>query len=245
MSTAITTAATCFGNPDYRTLDAAQIRLCVSAKYERDVTSLWGRIKDYFLGTCKEDAKVTLFRLAHAETGADQFEAFRRLTDLVAPSRDDLLTWHVSEKPSCAFQIGDFTLPAKQDWMSFAQFGDPGLTLEDKARLLLLMRYNGQQVVTHFHEFGVGAMLDRNADSVLHAQSVFLANAPELCHALAVLGLHRNDEHGNFADDLNQTVERVLDRTVNDGNATARAGRNAENLSILMTHLIPPTAVAA
>ncbi|ALS60819.1 hypothetical protein [Pandoraea norimbergensis] len=245
MSTAITAAATCIGNYDYRTLDAANIRLCVSAKYERDVTSLWGRIKDYFLGTCKEDAKVTLFRLAHAETAADQFEAFRRLTDLIAPSRDDLLTWHVCETPSCAFQIGDFTLPAKQDWMSFAQFGDPGLNLEDKARLLLSMRYNGHHVATHFHEFGVGTVLDRTADSVLRAQSAFLANSPALCHALAVLGLHCNDEQGIFAEDLNQTVERVLDKTVNDGNATAQAGRNAENLSILMTHLMSPAAVAA
>ncbi|VVE45123.1 hypothetical protein PPN31114_04369 [Pandoraea pneumonica] len=235
-----TSIATFTGKYGSRTLDAAHVDACVTAKSEKDVTSLWGRIKDYFLGTHKEEAKLALFQLAHAANAVEQFEAFWRLNQLVEPTHSDLLNWNLSVNEPCTFQVGEHIFPTTPDWSRFIQFGWSEMELDDTARLLGTLRFNGDNVLAQFHQFGVGELNDRNADTVLLAQTRFLAGQYELYLAMTLLGLGNNDADGNFAFDLNEMVTRRVFDATGDDDVAARAGRNAENLSILTSRLCNP-----
>lgn len=233
-----TSIATFTGKYGSRTLDAESVQTCVTAKDHKDVTSLWGRIKDYFLGTHKEEAKLALWQLSHAATSVEQFEAFWRLNQLVEPAHNDLLTLNLSVSEPATFQVDGHILPTLPDWDRFIHFSWTEMALDDTARLLGTLRFNGDNVLTQFHQFGVGELHDRNADTVLLAQTRFLASQHELFFALSLLGLSKNDTDGAFAYDLNETVTRRVFEATGDDDAAARAGRNAENLSILTSQLM-------
>jgi hypothetical protein len=222
-----------------RTISEIDVRASITAQREKDVVSLWGKIADWFLGTKREAAKVALFRLAHADTLAQQLSSFSELKQYVAPARQDSLTWQISDNDPPVFRIGDFDIPchaATENTMANL----PAFDLEDRSRLLCSMRYDGQNVVSEYHHFAAGTLSlpesDRNADAVLAAQERFLNLTPSLLHALKLIGLDKNDVKGDFARDTSRAVERMVLQMAGDKDTAARAARNAENLSIFASN---------
>jgi hypothetical protein len=222
-----------------RSIDENGIRACLNARREKDVVSLWGKIADWFLGTKTEAAKVALFRLAHADTLAQQLSSFSELKQYAEPSRQDSLTWQISDNGSPVFRIGDFDIPchaATENTMANL----PPFGLDERSRLLCSMYYYGQNVVSEFHRFaGESSSLvesDRSAGAVLADQERFLNLTPSLLHALKLIGLDKNDVKGDFARDTSRAVERMVLQMTGDEDTAARAARNAENLSIFASN---------
>lgn len=219
-----------------RTLSAQAIDTCTRARSEAEVRSLWGRIKDWFLGTHKEDAKLAIFRLANAPNAQAQFDAFLELIGYVAPAHRDQLHFCVGENEAPAFRVADHRIEVKDDWRGLT--ASETLTPDDTARLLLSLRYQDLPVATEFHDFGVGLLHDRTADSVLNSQWLYLVRSPELVRALEWFGLHRNDAEGDFAYQVDRQVEKTYFETCANDEAAARAGRNAMNLAIIVTEMV-------
>jgi hypothetical protein len=224
-----------------RSISGSDIHTCVTARREKDVSSLWGKIADWFLGTKTEAAKVALFRLAHSDTLAQQLSSFSELKRYVAPARQDSLTWQISDNNPPVFRIGDFDIPchaATEDTMANL----PPFDLEDRSRLLCSMHYDGQNVVSEFHHFAAETLSlpesERNADAVLGAQERFLNLTPSLLHAMKLIGLHENDAQGDFARDIGETVEHMIFQMTGDEDTGVRAARNAENLSIFASDIM-------
>ncbi|AHB78349.1 hypothetical protein LV28_07090 [Pandoraea pnomenusa] len=219
-----------------RTLSAQAIDTCTRARSEAEVRSLWGRIKDWFLGTHKEDAKLAIFRLANAPNAQAQFDAFLELIGYVAPAHRDQLHFCVGENEAPAFRVADHRIEVKDDWRGLT--ASETLTPDDTARLLLSLRYQDLPVAAEFHDFGVGLLHDRTADSVLNSQWLYLVRSPELVRALEWFGLHRNDAEGDFAYQVDRQVEKMYFETCANDEAAARAGRNAMNLAIIVTEMV-------
>lgn len=219
----------------YRSIDENDISACKTANHEKDVTSLWGKIADWFLGTKKEAAKLALFRLAHADTAAQQLTSFAELRQYVAPARQDSLTWQFSGNNDSVFKIGDCEIPCHSTTQEIVTEDRGAVNPDDVCRLLLSMKYTEHDVVCEFHHFAVGSLSDRNADSVLEKQNTFLDQTPALLGALRLIGLNQNDHQGNFAYDISQSVERMIYQITGDDDKSAIAARNAENLSILVS----------
>ncbi|VVE54484.1 hypothetical protein PHO31112_04930 [Pandoraea horticolens] len=201
------------------------------------MVSLWGKIADWFLGTKVEAAKVALFRLAHADTLAQQLTSFSELKRYVAPARQDLLTWQISDNDPPVFQIGDFEIlchAVTENTMANL----PPFDLDDRARLLCSMHYDGQNVVSEYHYFAAQslAFTERTPDAVRAAQERFLSLNPNLLRAVKLIGLDQNDVKGDFARDMSLTVERMVSQMTEDEDTTVRAARNAESLSIFATN---------
>ena len=79
------------GNRFDRTISEAEFAAIQSAKDSRDVTSVWGRIQDWFCGTRKEEAKQALFIFLNEEReGSERLAAFNTLYKQVAgPYKDN------------------------------------------------------------------------------------------------------------------------------------------------------------
>ncbi|VVE24058.1 hypothetical protein PHO31112_03285 [Pandoraea horticolens] len=205
------------------------------------MVSLWGKIADWVLGTKVEAAKVALFRLAHADTLAQQLSSFSELKQYVAPARQDSLTWQISDSDSPVFRIGDFDIPchaATENTMANL----PPFDLDDRCRLLCSMHYDGQNVVSEYHHFAAETLSlpesERNADAVLAAQERFVSLTPSLLRSLKLIGLDQNDVQGDFGRDISQTVERMVSQMTGDEDTAVRAARNAENLSIFASNIM-------
>lgn len=217
----------------YRTIRESDMYLCATAKKENEVTSLWGKIVDWFLGTKKEAAKVTFFRLLNSDTAAQQLSSFSELRQYVSPACQDLLTWRFDSNENSVFRIGDLDIPLHVTVSEKNIEEQHEINLKDACHLLCSMRYTDHNVVTEFHSFAVGNLSDRNADSVLKKQELFLNQTPCLLRALRLLGLHKDDSQGNFSYAIHQTVERMIYQITGDDDKSVQAARNAENLSIL------------
>jgi hypothetical protein len=220
-----------------RSISENDIRASVTAQREKDVVSLWGKIADWFLGTKIEAAKVALFRLAHADTLAEQLSSFSELKRYAAPARQDLLTWQISDNDPPVFRIGDFDIPchaATENTMANL----PPFDLDDRARLLCSLHYDDQNVVSEYHYFAAQslAFAERTPDAVRKAQERFLSLTPNLLRAVKLIGLDQNDVQGDFARDISRTVGRMVYQTTGDEDTTVRATRNAEDLSIFATN---------
>lgn len=224
----------------YRSIDKREIYSCVTANKERDVTSLWGKIVDWFIGTKKEAAKVALFRLSHADKAEQQLSSFAELRQYVAPAWQDSLTWQFRGNDDCVFKIGDFDIPFHSTVSETITELPPALNPDDVCSLLCSMKYTDHDVISEFHLFAVGSLSDRNADSVLNKQKTFLKQTPSLLGALNLIGLNQNDPKGDFAYNIAQTVERMVYKITGDEDKSAQAARNAENLSILASIICPP-----
>ena len=79
------------GNRFDRTISEAEFAAIQSAKDSRDVTSVWGRIQDWFCGTRKEEAKQALFIFLNEEReGSERLASFNTLYKQVAgPYKDN------------------------------------------------------------------------------------------------------------------------------------------------------------
>lgn len=222
------------GSSCYSSIGVDDIYKCITAKREKDVTSLWGKIADWFIGTEKEAAKIALFRLSNADTAAQQLFAFSELKRYVAPAWQDSLTWQINANDYSAFRIGVCNIPCHV--VTETDIEDPPAVDPDSAcRLLCSMHYAAQNVVKDFHRFAVAHSLDRTADLVLENQIRFLNHSPGLLDALRLIGLDKNDPQGDLAYETSQKVERMVYQMYGDDEIAAYAGRNAENLSIAAT----------
>lgn len=211
------------GSSYSRSICENDIRASISAKREKDVTSLWGKIADWFLGTHKEAAKVALFRLARADTAAQQLTSFSELKQYVVPARKDSLTWQLSDTGS-VFRIGGVDIPCRV--LSETAIVDPSaFDLADTCRLLCSMNYAGHNVLCELHRFAAGTQSQRSADWVLKAQRRFLNQTPNLLEALKLIGLHQHDAQGIY-----QTVERMVLNMTGSQNFAVQAARNAQSL---------------
>ncbi|SUA93118.1 Uncharacterised protein [Pandoraea pulmonicola] len=122
----------------------------------------------------------------------------------------------------------------------------PPFDLDDRARLLCSMRYDGQNVVSEFHHFAAqsSTLTERTPKAVRAAQERFLSLTPNLLRAVKLIGLDQNDVQGDFARDMSLTVGRMVSQLTGDENISVRAARNAEDLSIFATnskHVLDPS----
>lgn len=78
------------GNRFDRAISETEFAAIQNAKDSRDVTSVWGRIQDWFCGTRKEEAKQALFIfLSEEREGSERLAAFNTLYKQVAgPYKD-------------------------------------------------------------------------------------------------------------------------------------------------------------
>ena len=221
--------------PYHCTISENDLLLCAKAKKEKEVTSLWGKIVDWFIGTNKEAAKVALFRLLNADTAVQQLASFSELRQYVSPAHQDLLTWKFDSNNNSFFKIGstDIILRTSSSAEALEEYDE--VNLEDACHLLCSMKYTDHDIVTEFHSFAVGELAERNADSVIEKQKIFLIQNPCLLRALRLLGLHKNDPHGDFSYEIHQKVNSIIYQITGDDDKSFRAARNAENLSILVS----------
>lgn len=211
------------------------ISACITANHEKEVTSLRGKIADWFLGTQKEAAKLALFRLARADTAAQQLALFAELKQYVSAAWQNLLTWQFDDNHGSCFKIGDSEIRCHDTTQDIVPENRSAVNPGDVCRLLLSMKYAGNDIVLEFHDFAVGNLPDRTADSVLSKQEEFLKQNPALLGALKLIGLNQNDGQGDFAFDIYQYVEKWIYQITRDDDKSARAAWNAQNLSILVS----------
>ncbi|WP_150623624.1 hypothetical protein [Pandoraea horticolens] len=218
------------GSSCRRSIYENDIRACVTARHEKDVLSLCGKLADFFRWSNKEAAKVAIFRLAHEGTAAQQLSFFCELKQYVTNEWQNSLTWQIFSDNPPVFHIGEVGIRgctvseiAPTDHIVF--------DLEDTCRLLCSMHYDGSSVISEFHRFAVGTVAGRSADSVLAAQERFLSDAPNLLSALKLIGLPQDH---SFRD-IGPTVERMVHEMTGDVDAAARAAHNAVNLTYLAT----------
>ena len=202
------------------------------------MTSLWGKIADWFFGAKKEAAKLALFRLAHAETAVQQLASFAELRQYVAPAWLNSLTWQFNGNNDSVFKIGDCEIPCHSTTQKIATEDRSVINPDDVCGLLFSMKYTEHDVVSEFHHFAVGYLPDRNADSVLKKQKIFLNQSPALLGALRLIGLNQNGHQGNFAYGIARKIESMFYQITRDEDKSAQAARNAENLSILASELL-------
>ncbi|ODP31777.1 hypothetical protein [Pandoraea sp. ISTKB] len=234
-----------------RSLDAETVKACATAGSDSQIATLWERIKDWFFGTHKVDAKLAIYQMANAQTAYEQLGAFIRLTHYVELQHFHQLQWCVDKDSQLSFKIGDHAFASNAQWASQMPLM---LDMEDMSRLLLSLRYDGLDVADAFRELGVkrlheaaasaaasgsGQAVDINADSLLTMQQQYLREAPVLLAALEIIGLHRNDYEGDMAYRLRQTMEALKESTSvdRDDDMAAIVGRNAESLMSLVTAL--------
>ncbi len=228
-------------------LSAKNIDECTNARTEKDLESLWGRIKDWFFGTHRVDAKLALYRMLNAETTAVMQTSYLDLLRYVEPEHRQQLAWLIGEQERPAFQIGGYVVPSKVDWASQVP-SEPPPSVADMAKLLLSLRYKGLPVLETLREVGLCRIVEAareeglpeakaevNADRMLDAQQWFLGRSPSLVDALELIGLHRNDDDGELAYQLRLAVEQALGGE--DDDKAAVMSRNAENLMCLVTDM--------
>ncbi|VVD84006.1 hypothetical protein [Pandoraea anhela] len=229
-------------------LSPQTIETCITAGSKSEIRSLWERIKDWFLGTHTQAAKLALFELAHARSSQAQFDAFVELARYVDPAQFDRLQWCIDENDTLIFRIEDYAFSSRAEWVSPAPMVLP---LPDMARLLLSLRHDDLPVVCRFREIGASRVYDQarlaaegevpkavdfSADHVLAAQQWYLRSSPALFDALEIIGMHRNDDRGDMAFALNREVVQVLASTgIDDEDVINPVGRNAQTLMCLMT----------
>ncbi|HDF2342005.1 TPA: hypothetical protein PC598_001569 [Morganella morganii] len=212
------------------------ISACITANHEKEVTSLWGKIADWFRGTQKEAAKLTLFRLVRADTAAQQLASFAELKQYVAPAWQDSLTWQFDNNNGSCFKIGDSEIRCHDTTQDIVPENHSAVNPGDVCHLLLSMKYAGNDIVSELHHyFAVGSEPDRTADSVLSKENEFLKQNPALLGALKLIGLNQNDGQGDFAFDIYQYVEKWIYQITRDDDKSAQAAWNAQNLSILVS----------
>ncbi|VVE72978.1 hypothetical protein PCA31118_04373 [Pandoraea captiosa] len=203
-------------------LDAKTVETCTTTHDADALTSLWGKIKDWFFGTHAEAAKSALHQLAHPTSPEAQFDAFARLLEYVAPQDRGKLTWHVEENKAPCFRVGDYAFDAPNDWLSqrLTQQSAP-----DMARLLLSLHYRDTPVLSDLGNSCLNALAERalrmtgTDDVALNAEVIFeslrwqlpdLNRKPALVNALGLIGMQGNDEHDALADAVAEVVTQTL-----------------------------------
>ncbi|MET4860418.1 hypothetical protein [Morganella morganii] len=209
------------------------ISACITANHEKEVTSLRGKIADWFLGTQKEAAKLALFRLGRADTAAQQLALFAELKQYVSAAWQNLLTWQFDDNHGSCFKIGDSEIRCHDTTQEIVPENRSTVNPGDVCHLLLSMKYAGNDIVSEFHHFSVGSEPDRAADSVLSSENEFLKQNPALLGALKLIGLNQDDSQDDFPRAVYQHVKKWVYQITRDDDKSARAAGNARNLSIL------------
>ncbi|WP_150577115.1 hypothetical protein [Pandoraea aquatica] len=198
--------------------------------------SVWGQIKDFFLGTHMEAAQLALFRLAHPKNMDEQLSAFTELLRYVAPADLYRLHWNLSSHEVLGFQIGDHVFaPAHDaaDYMKHAAWMD----FEDSCRLLLTLRFDGYNVLTGCDYFGLQLydLSDTpNCSATLERCKTQLRAMPTLLDALQIMRLHLEKQLPGLSTRVKAAINALMFE-INGIEApfTGEIGRNAEQLSKL------------
>ncbi|VVE30956.1 hypothetical protein PAQ31011_03663 [Pandoraea aquatica] len=228
-------------------LRAQSLEECANARSELDLESLWGRIKDWFFGTHRVDAKKALFRILNAETTHALYASFIDMLRYIEPEHRNQLAWIIDDIGRPSFLIGPYLVPWKADWASLVP-SEPPLSVADMAKLLLSLRYKRLPVLETLREVGLRRIsevaherpfpekkAEVDADRMCEAQQWFLRQSPSLGSALELIGLHRNDENGDLAYQLRCEVKTALTRVCANDDQAAATSHNAENLMRLVS----------
>ncbi|AJP58271.1 hypothetical protein UC34_17430 [Pandoraea vervacti] len=236
-------------------LDATTLEKCTTTHDADALTSLWGKIKDWFFGTHAEAAKRALHQLAHPTSPEAQFDAFARLLEYVAPQDRGKLTWHVEENKAPCFRVDDYSFDAPQDWRA-QQWTEKAAP--DMARLLLSLHYRGKPALSELGDTCLNALAERamrmsgTDDVALNAETIFeslrwqlpdLIQKPALIHALELIGMQWNDERDGLADNVEEAVTQTLLSGIDTSDEDLRqiagvAGAYANALVRLTTHMV-------
>ncbi|MGL5126940.1 MAG: hypothetical protein ACRC7D_01885 [Aeromonas popoffii] len=88
-----------------RTINQDEISSIASATSVDNVSSIWGRIADWFCGTKKEEAKKELFGLLHNDSGLQRVEHFTKLRDISSPAYKDNFHYEASHGENGLFNV--------------------------------------------------------------------------------------------------------------------------------------------
>lgn len=94
-----------------RAISAAEIETIRSAKSMNDVSSIWGKIADWFCGTKKEEAKAALFNMINNQGNAlEEFKCLRRMASNAYKDRFEISVKNNNDadvKLSLSIKIGN------------------------------------------------------------------------------------------------------------------------------------------
>ncbi|AKK25124.1 hypothetical protein [Pandoraea oxalativorans] len=186
--------------------EGGPVSFSVHADDVRDV--VWGQISEKIVPSNKGLAYTALGRLLSADTLTRQGRAYADLLKYAPPSRDSALTWQIPAKGDPVFRLGTLDIPYCTPTTGRAEHLD--LDYEDTSRVLCSMHYDGECVVTGFHDFAAQDLKEQSTDGMLEAQLSFLQQAHRLVDALKLLKLHEHGhDDGQYAFDLGCKVESI------------------------------------
>lgn len=212
MTTSVTPSHIALAGHFERTIDSDKIGRYASAPSEKELTSLWGRIKDFFMGTHKEDAKLAIFRLANAQDTETQFRAFADLTRYVSPEHGSVLKWNIASAHGLDFQIGGDRIMMQTDAEAFLQ-QSPALSIEDSCRVLMTLTHDDHRVIEGMSHAGLHLDLlgpDATPAQLHKAARGHMFGMPALLDAMHVLGMHRDSEQMRINPFVTDFVRETL-----------------------------------
>ncbi|VVE85924.1 hypothetical protein [Pandoraea sputorum] len=211
-------------------LDAGQpVSFAVPADDVRDV--VWGQIAQQFDKSRKLLAYEAIKCLVSADTVTQQVCTCADLL-AYAPPPDSALTWQIPAKGAPFFRLGTVDIP----YCAAPAGHAADLLPEDIAHVLCSIRYDGECVITGFHDLAARYRQEESDVGVIEAELSFLKDAPQLVDALKLLRLHElNDDKGDYAFDLGREIEPIaIQMHEGDGDPKLFATRCGENAQRLM-----------